>query len=113
MSVIRKRHFFSGLWLVSILGLALMLPIAGVSYGQAPARTYPDYYPDKFNAIGKIDRIAENEIVINDTLYRLSPDLICYTPTSMYASKALFSVGNRVGIEIDSKNVVTSLYLLE
>jgi hypothetical protein len=113
MNVIKKRHFFSGLWLISTMGLVFMLFVAGVSHGQLPARTYPDYYPDKFNAIGKIDRIAENEIVINDTLYRLSPNVTCYTPTSKYVSKALFSVGNRVGVEIASKNEVMSLWLLE
>ena len=113
MSVVGKRHSISGLWFVSIMGLVFMLFVVGVSHGQQPARTYPDYYPDKFNTVGKIDRIADNEIVINDTLYRLSPNLTCYTPASMYASKALFSIGNRVGVEIDSKNVVTSLYLLE
>jgi hypothetical protein len=113
MSVIRKRLLFSEIWLVSVIGFVFMLFIAEICLGQGVERTYPDYYPDKFNIIGKIDRIAENEIVIGDTLYRLSPDLTCYTPTSMYASKAVFSVGNRVGVEIDSKSEVMSLYLLE
>jgi hypothetical protein len=96
-----------------MMGFVTMLFIAGICQGQGVERTYPDYYPDTYNIIGKIDRIAENEIVINDTLYRFSPNLTCYTPTTMYASKAIFSVGNRVGVEIDSKNEVTSLYLLE
>jgi len=113
MSVIGKRHFFPGLLLVAVMGFVFMLFFVEICHGQGVERIYPDYYPDKFNIIGKIDRIAENEIVIGDTLYRLSPDLTCYTPTSMYASKALFTVGNRVGVEIDSKYEVTSLYLLE
>ena len=96
-----------------MMGFGFMLFMAEIYQGQGVERIYPDYYPDTFNLIGKIDRIAENEIVINDTLYRLSPNLSCYTPTSMYASKAIFSVGNRVGVEIDSKHEVTSLYLLE
>ena len=96
-----------------MIGFGVLVFMAEICQGQGVGRPYPDYYPHTFNLIGKIDRIAETEIVINDTLYRLSPNLSCYTPTSMYASKAVFSVGNRVGVEIDSKNEVTSLYLLE
>ena len=96
-----------------MIGFVTMLFMAEMCRGQGIEGIYPDYYPDTFNIIGKIDRIAENEIVIDDTLYKLSPKLTCYTPTSMYASKAVFSVGNRVGVEIDSKHEVTSLYLLE
>ena len=113
MSVIRKRHFFPGFWIVSMMGLVFILTIAEFCFGQGLERIYPDYYPEEFNAIGKIDRIAEKEIVIDDSLFKLSPNVTCYTPISKYVSKALFSVGNRVGVEINSNHEVTSLWLLE
>jgi hypothetical protein len=87
--------------------------LAGVSYGQNPERNFPDYYPDTFNAIGNIDRIAEDEIVLGDTLYRLSPSVTYHTPTIRDASKHLFLVGSLVGFVTNPDHDVTSLWLIE
>ena len=113
MSVIRKRHFFLGICLGPILGALFLFFLTGVSHGQDPERKFPDYYPDTFNAIGYIDRIAEDEIVIGDTLYRLSPYATYHTPTIRDASKVLFPVGSLVGFITTSKREVTSLWLIE
>ena len=91
MSFLLSKHNIKGTWL-GLLGLIFLFFLTGVSYSQAPDRTFPDYYPEKFNAIGNIDRIAEDEIVIGDTLYRLSPNATYHTPTIKDASKVLFQL---------------------
>ena len=113
MSVVQKRYFFSGIWPGLILGFVFLFFLAGVSHGQDSVRKFPDYYPDKFTTIGNIDRIAEDEIVIGDTLYRLSPSATYHTLTNRDASKALFSVGSRLGVQTNPKHEVTSLWLIE
>ena len=101
------------MWQGPILGFVFLFFLAGVSYGQDPDRKFPDYYPDKFNAIGNIDRIAEDEIVIGDTLHRLSPYVTYHTPTDRDTSKVLFPVGSLVGFITNSEREVTSLWLIE
>jgi hypothetical protein len=100
-------------WPELLLGLIFLFFISGVSYAQNPEQKFPDYYPEKFNAVGNIDRIAEDEIVIGDTLYRLSPSATYHTPSIRDASKVLFPVGSLVGFITNSEQVVTSLWLIE
>ena len=88
------RLNFKTTWPGRLLCLMFFFFLAGVSHSQYPERKFPDYYPDAFHAIGNIDRIAEKEIVIGDTLYRLSPHATYHTPTIEDASKVLFPVGS-------------------
>ena len=113
MSSLRDKYNIVKTWSGLLLGLMFLFFISGVSYGQDPERKFPDYYPEKFNAIGNIDRIAEDEIVVGDTLYRLSLSVTYHTPTIRDASKHLFFVGSIVGFMTDSDREVTSLWLIE
>ena len=113
MSSFLSRHNIKGTWPGLLLGLIFFFFLAGGAHGQDREQKFPDYYPDKFNAIGNIDRIAEDEIVIGDTLYRLSPHATYHTPTVRDASKVLFPVGSLVGFITTSKREVMSLWLIE
>ena len=113
MNFLLNRYNIKGTWPGLLLGLIFFFFLVGVSYGQDPDKKFPDYYPEKFNAIGNIDRIAEDEIVIGDTLYRLSPHATYHTPTVRDASKVLFPVGSLVGFITTSKREVMSLWLIE
>jgi len=73
----------------------------------------PEYYPDTFDGTGRIGRIAVDEIVINDSLYRLSPNAEFATPAKQHALRAWFSVGNRVGYITNAKHEIISLWLIE
>ena len=73
----------------------------------------PQYYPDKFDGTGHISRITVDEIVINDSLYRLSPNAEFATPTRKHALRAWFQVGNRVGYTTNTKHEIISLWLIE
>ena len=73
----------------------------------------PEYYPDRFDGSGRINRIAVDEVVIDDSLYRFSPYAEYATPTDRDALQASFNVGNRVGYLTNEKGEITSLWLLE
>ena len=107
------RHFFSRIWPRLSLAFVFLFFLAGVLYGQDKERKFPDYYPDKFTTIGNLDRVTEDEIVIGDILYKLSPSATYHTPTNRDASKLLFSVGSRLGVQTNPKHEVTSLWLIQ
>ena len=113
MSSLRIRLNIKATWPGLLLCFIFLFFFAGVTSGQDPERRFPDYYPDTFNAIGNIDRIAEDEIVTGDTLYRLSPNVTYHTPRDRVASKFLVPVGSLVGFITTSEREVTSLWLIE
>ena len=80
----RKGNWF--LWygrifvLALIVGPMLLMAASGSPVPLAAAETHgeggfvlPEYYPDRFNGTGRINRIAMDEVVIDDSLYRFSP----------------------------------------
>lgn len=101
-------------------GLALFIAGVGIPSGLTYAETrikpemvLPKHYPDGFNGYGYIDRIARDEIVIDDAFYRLSPDVEYNTPTVRNASKAFFRVGDIVGFLTNPRDEIISLWLLK
>jgi hypothetical protein len=73
---------------------------------------FPDYYPKRFSGMGRIDRFGNREIVIDDTLHGLSPDVRYATRWSQYASWRAFKPGRYVGYIEDAKRNITSLWLI-
>lgn len=110
MSSTSNKNILKRFWALAFFSLFFF---AGICCAQDPERALPVYYPEQFNAIGSIDRIGEDEIVISDILYRFSFTVTYHTLTKMYAPKELFSTGSRVGVMIDPKHEVTFLWLLE
>ena len=100
---------------LAFLFLGFLLPVpATCAKGQGEkARALPQHYPDKFDGTGRIDRITVDQIVINDTLYRLSPNAEFATPTRKHAWRSSFRVGNRVGYITNEKREIISLCLIE
>jgi len=86
------------------------------SYAQTQGKAewvLPKHYPDKFDGTGRIDRIAKDEIVINDCWYGLSPFVEFATPNRKHASRSGFRAGDFVGYIINSKKEIISLWLLK
>ena len=93
------------------LGLWFSVPAAEM-HGEG-GFVLPEYYPDRFDGTGRINRIAMDEVVIDDLLYRLSPYAEYATPTDRHALRAWFRVGNRVGYITNQKHEIISLWLIE
>ena len=102
------------------LGLALFLVVIVVPIEVGYTRPspkieepFPDYYPEGFHGQGPIDRIAADEVVINDTLFKLSPEVLYHTRTTQNASSAWFNAGKFVGYITNSNLEIVSLWLIE
>lgn len=74
---------------------------------------FPAHYPSGFDEQGRIDRIAVEEVVIDDILWKFSPDVKYHTKITENASRAWFKVGSRVGFVKDAYNRIAALYLIE
>jgi hypothetical protein len=73
----------------------------------------PDYYPQKYDGAGRIDRLDGEEIVIDDGLLKLTSHSRFATPSSRHAGRGSFRVGSFVGYLLDSDGNVQSLWLLK
>ena len=105
-----------------VAGIALALIVAGlcipagVSAGDRKIRgewILPENYPEGFDGYGYINRIAAKEVVIDETLYRISPAIIYTTPNNIMAKMGDFTDGDLVGYLTNSEQVITSLWLIE
>jgi hypothetical protein len=94
-------------------GPGLRVPAAAAEMHGEGGSVLPEYYPNRFDGTGRINRIAMDEVVIDDLLYRLSPYAEYATPTDRHALRAWFQVGNRVGYITNEKHEIISLWLFE
>ena len=74
---------------------------------------FPEYYPGNFDGSGLINRIAADEVVINDTLFKLSTEVEYHTRTTQNASSAWLKEGQFVGYITSSRREIVSLWLIE
>jgi hypothetical protein len=72
---------------------------------------HPDY-PGAFDNVGRVDRIADGEVVISDSLYRLSPAVTYHTAHDSSASRSDFHTGDYVGCLMNAAGEVESIWLI-
>ena len=116
-----NKTFFRGMKHIAVcVGLAvflltLVLPAGVVQalQGFKEGSVIPEHYPNKFDQIGNVDRIALDEVVINDCLFKLSPDVEYHTPSIENASSAWFKEGKFVGYITNSRREIVSLWLIK
>ena len=111
-----KRDRLMRMGLGLILGLALIISLSGIGFtGERDEGgvVLPGHYPDKFDGTGHIDRIGDNEIVIDDSLYRISSFVKYHTPKTSNTSSGWFRAGDLVGFIKNSNNEIISLWLME
>ena len=115
MTLVLRRHTVTRIGLGLLLSLVLIALYSGIGHTQEPLGegNWPAHYPIKFDGRGHIDRLAKDQIVVDDSLHYLSSDVKCGTPTGGNVSIAEFSVGDRVGYKTDAEHKITSLWLLE
>ena len=73
----------------------------------------PDFYPRGFDGYGRIDKIFEDRVIINDSSKKLSSSALYAVPSNAHASKSSFRVGNTVGYLLDNKREIISLWLIK
>jgi len=105
---------------LSCVGLALFFLSAALPSGLAHAQqrvkpevVLPKHYPDGFDGLGRIERISETEVVIDDTLYRFAPRAEFSTPERSNVSLYTFKPGAKVGFMKSGKKQIISLWLIE
>jgi len=77
-----------------------------------PEWVMPESYPDWFHGWGRIGYFEENELVINDMDYRVSPRATFHTPDNPHASRYIFTKGKIAGFLFDSNDEIISLWLI-
>ena len=109
---IRRTALFVGMALF-ILGAALP-PDNGHARGKyKPQVTLPKGYPDGFDGLGVIERIAPDVVVIQDCKRPLALHVEYNTPRERNTISAFFVPGKMVGYLLDSRGYITSLWLIE
>ena len=108
----KKALIYTGLVLV-LMGIAVH---SGFSQGGGlvkPEMVFPEHYPYGFHGMGEIGRIGEDDIVIDDTHFALSPDVTYHTVEIENASKSFFRPGMMVGYLLTHEKVIKSLWKIE
>jgi hypothetical protein len=92
--------------LLRIGALVLLTLIWAAGYGL----TEDEWKP--LGGIGVIDRFEADEIVIDDTFYRLAPDINYYQSHKMetYALRSSFTVGKWVGFKLNKDGKISALW---
>ena len=87
-----------------------ILPIYPVPGLGGPDETYTPGTNVEFSGAGTIDRLATDEIVVNDTLLKLSDDIIYYAKDGSPGSASNFHLGSYVGYLLNSQGKIVSLW---
>jgi hypothetical protein len=100
------------------LGLLFLSTALPSDSGHAQQRVKPEvvlptHYPDGFHGWGRIDRISETEVVIDDALYKFAPHAEFNTPQRNNVSLYTFKPGAMVGFMMSGKKQIISLWLIE
>jgi len=112
MSHEKKKRILMGIG-ICLIAVGLLAGVSAVQGAQRERTDLPQYYPDEFSGQGQIDRIATDEIVINDTWYRLSPFAIFNTPDGMNVSRSLLREGQSVYYILNGENKIESIWLIK
>jgi hypothetical protein len=117
----KKERFFKRMARTLVfVGLALCFVCSAFTPGFSQEQTkfkgewvLPKDYPDGFDGWGHINRIADEEIVIDEMLYRLSPFVTFHWPPGVTRSRSKFKEGALIGFLKNPGDEITSLWLIK
>ncbi len=98
---------------VASIGIVMGTPAGYAQNKVKPEVLLPKHYPDGFDGWGRLDSLGAAEVVIDDQVMTLAPDIKYHTPQEMDASPAFFPPGCMVGYMVNNKEEVISLWLIE
>ncbi len=113
-----ETHRMRMLTMAVLMAGLLILPLApGTAAGKrknvVPEKALYPGYPLAFSARGHIDRIGDGEIVIDDGLFKVGPNVRFNRPNQLGTAMKNFSAGERVGFIVDKKGNLKSVWLLK
>jgi hypothetical protein len=106
----KKNVLFRIALLCMIIGLVVF---ASPGYAQGRYKgewVLPKHYPQGFDGWGRIDRISDGEVVIDDTMYPLSPAVTYNIPEASNINSSFLRAGDMVGYLMDQKGFIISLW---
>lgn len=111
---IKKRHLLCLGLLVPAVLIAILLcwPGQDARAGQDLEGVLDGRNLKNFDGVGRIDRVKDDQIVINDSLHRLSRHVKYYRQGRKKVGKSFFRPGARVGYVTNGKGEIISLYLI-
>jgi len=104
-----------------LVAMLIFSPRAGAEEAPEilPVNPVPDFEAsasltgeETFDGIGVIDRLEEDDIVIDDIGLRISFRVDYYIEPDTVASRQHFKIGSRVGYQLDEEGEVYRLWLL-
>jgi hypothetical protein len=110
----RIKQVIAGIALV-IIAAGICIP-AGAGAGEQKFKgewILPAHYPNGFDGYGYINRIGAEEVVINDSLLRLSPAVTFTTLNFIMAGRGDFTDGDLVGYLTNSEQEIISLWQIK
>jgi hypothetical protein len=111
----RKNAF----WMCLGLAMIFMLSAVPGNFSYAQGRfmreewKVPDFYPRGFDGYGKIERIDQGGVVIDDTAFKFSRQTRFATPRDRHAGIISFSAGDTVAYLLNAEREITSLWYIE
>jgi len=87
-----------------------ILPINPVPGFGGQDETYTLGTNVELSGVGNIDRLTTDEIVVNDTLFKLSSDVKYYSKDGVKAWVSDFNLGNFVGYVLDAQGKIESIW---
>ena len=85
-------------------------PVPSVEYSEESVNIGTDM---EFSDTGTIDRIGADEIVIDDRLIKIDPDVNFFSATGEYILKSDLKTGNVAGYLLNSKNEIKYLWKIK
>lgn len=70
-----------------------------------------DRIPLSYDGFGVIDSIGKGQLIINDSVKKLSPMVTYHDQEGRYTSSTDFKVGTRVAYQLNKQREITVLYL--
>jgi hypothetical protein len=115
--IFRQRR--STFWVCLGLAMVFMLSAIPVNFSYAQGRfmreewKVPKFYPRGFDGYGKIEKIDQGGVVIDDTAFKFSRQVRFATPRDRHAGIISFSVGDTVAYLLNEKREIISLWYIQ
>jgi len=115
--IIRRRQ--SAFWVCLGLAMVFMLSAVPGNFSYAQGRfmleewKVPEFYPRGFDGYGKIERIDDEGVVIDDTVWKFSRQIRFATPRDRNAGISSFSAGDTAAFLLNENREVISLWYIE